>query len=87
MPEDARAQGSEAYLDAFMHGFEFVLFAIRGRLNDDKLDTRERARLEAFLDEYWRIVRAYRGREAAAPSPSALMARVFKIEVTPELAN
>lgn len=55
----------DAYLEAFMNGFEFVLLAMRGRLQDAGLDAQERARIESFLDDYARIVSAYRSRSSA----------------------
>jgi hypothetical protein len=62
-------QGASAdpngYLDAFMNGFEFVLLAMRGRLLEADLPPAERARIEAFLADYWRIVEAYQQRQAA----------------------
>lgn len=56
----------DAYLDAFMNGFEFVLLAMRGRLEETHLSADERARIESFLADYARIVSAYRARSAAA---------------------
>lgn len=76
----------DAYLDAFMHGFEFVLLAIRGRLAEEGLPPRERERLEAFLADYARIVRAYRDR-TGAPPPEGMAARAFRAEVTAALTN
>ena len=63
--------GSDGYLEAFMNGFEFVLLAIRGRLAETDLPDEERQRLEAFLEDYWRIAKAYRDRRPA-PEPSGL---------------
>lgn len=63
--------GSDAYLDAFIHGFEFVLLAIRGRLAENNLPAAERERLEGFLEDYWRISRAYHARR---PAPAAAAA-------------
>lgn len=57
--------GTEPYLDAFMNGFEFVLLAIEGRLRVEDLSAEDRARLEVFLKEYWRIAEAYRHRRPA----------------------
>lgn len=56
----------DAYMEAFMNGFEFVLLAIRGRLAEEKLPEEERARLELFLTDYSRIAEAYRARKPAA---------------------
>lgn len=61
----------DAYMEAFMNGFEFVLLAIRGRLAEAKLPPAERARLEVFLADYSKIADAYRSRRAA-PEPVGL---------------
>lgn len=53
----------EAYMDAFMNGFEFVLLAMRGRLAEGELPDEERAHVEAFLADYARIASAYRDRK------------------------
>ena len=83
--------GSEAYLDAFMNGFEFVLLAIRGRLAEADLPAAERARLEAFLADYWRISRAYHDRHPAAParaaSPALAVQGLLSAEIAPEMRN
>lgn len=57
--------GAEAYMEAFMNGFEFVLLAIRGRLAEGGLPREERDRLEAFLADYARIAQAYHARREA----------------------
>lgn len=62
----------EAYMEAFMNGFEFVLLAIRGRLGEGGLPPQERARLEVFLADYSRIAQAYRDRRAAPAAELAL---------------
>lgn len=62
----------EAYLEAFMNGFEFVLLAIRGRLAEGGLPPHERARLEVFLADYSRIAQAYRDRRATPAAELAL---------------
>ncbi|MFA5861948.1 MAG: hypothetical protein WDA16_09680 [Candidatus Thermoplasmatota archaeon] len=67
----------DAYLEAFMNGFEFVLLAIRGRLAEDNLPPAERARLEAFLQDYWRIVNAYKERTQAVPQSPLVSSRPF----------
>ena len=64
---------SDAYLDAFMNGFEFVLLAMRGRLAEADLPEEDRARLEAFLADYRRIARAYHDRTAAPKAPANLL--------------
>ena len=66
---------SDAYLDAFMNGFEFVLLAMRGRLAEADLPADDRARLERFLDDYRRVARAYHDR-TAAPIPPAHLLRI-----------
>jgi hypothetical protein len=63
---DVPMHATDEYLDAFMNGFEFVLLAIRGRLQVEELSKEDRARLELFLKEYWRIAEAYRNRRPAA---------------------
>lgn len=80
---------ADAYLDAFMNGFEFVLLAIRGRLAESELEPAERARLEAFLDDYQRICRAYRARTPAAEDdPSALRVHgAIAAELLPVMGN
>jgi hypothetical protein len=65
----ATSSDPDAYLDAFMNGFEFVLLAMRGRLQEAGLDEQERARIETFLADYARIVNAYRARHAGAAAP------------------
>ena len=77
----------EGYLDAFMNGFEFVLFAIRGRLQESRLDATERARIESFLADYDRIARAYRERQDA-PQPAPLASPLpFRVEMAEVPAN
>ena len=77
----------DAYLGAFMNGFEFVLLAIRGRLQESRLDAHERARIESFLQDYDRIARAYRNRETA-PEPTPLAAPLpFRVEMAEVPAN
>ena len=83
----APAVASEDYLQAFMSGFDFVLLAIRGRMQEADLPEAERARLEAFLADYWRISRAFHERtDAPAPVPLALTGPV-RAEVPPAMAN
>lgn len=57
-----------------MNGFEFVLLAIQGRLAEETLDQAERARMEAFLADYWRISRAYHDRHPAPALPEVVAA-------------
>ena len=59
----------DAYMEAFMNGFEFVLLAIRGRLAEEKLAPDERRRLEVFLADYAKIAEAYRLRRPAPDAP------------------
>ena len=59
----------DAYMEAFMNGFEFVLLAIRGRLAEEKLPPEERRRLEVFLADYSKIAEAYRARRPAPGTP------------------
>lgn len=66
------AADPEAYMEAFMNGFEFVLLAIRGRLAEGGLPPQERARLEVFLADYSKIAQAYRERRAAPAAEMAL---------------
>lgn len=78
----------DAYLEAFMNGFEFVLLAMRGRLQEGQLPPEERARLESFLEDYARITRAYRERRPAAPVEGAFgAASPFKALVTAVASN
>lgn len=46
-----------------MNGFEFVLFAIRGRLAEADLPADERERLEGLLADHSRIAQAYHDRK------------------------
>lgn len=83
----ALGTASEEYLAAFMNGFEFVLLAIRGRLAEDHVPPAERARLEAFLEDYWRLSRAYHDRHPA-PEPSGLgIHGRLPVEVVPAMKN
>ena len=70
--------GPDGYLEAFMNGFEFVLLAMRGRLQEADLPTDERARIEAFLADYWRIVQAF---QARAPVPLRRLPFVAELDV------
>ena len=77
----------DAYLDAFMNGFEFVLLAMRGRVQEERLPAADKARIEAFLEDYARIARAYRNR-APAPAPEPLAAALpFRLELAEVPAN
>lgn len=78
-------QDGDAYLGAFMNGFEFVLLAIRGRIQVEDLKPEDKKRLEAFLDEYSRIAEAYKSRQ---PDREALVieGRV-KAELAPTMSN
>ena len=78
----------DAYLEAFMNGFEFVLLAMRGRLQEDALPPAERARIEAFIADYARITQAYRERRVAPVDPSPLAtASPFKALVSAFAGN
>ena len=77
----------DAYLEAFMNGFEFVLLAMRGRVQEDRLPPADKARIEAFLDDYARIARAYRAR-TPAPDPEPLAAAMpFRLALAEVPAN
>lgn len=78
--------GTDAYLDAFMNGFEFVLLAIEGRLQVEDLSKEDRARLEVFLQEYWRVAQAYRQRRPADDSLLQIEG-VVAAEIAPMMAN
>lgn len=67
---------ADAYMEAFMNGFEFVLLAIRGRLAEADLPREERARLERFLADYSRIAQAYRARRTAPAGALVFHGRV-----------
>jgi hypothetical protein len=54
-----------------MSGFDFVLLAMQGRLREGTLPEDERARIESFLADYWRISRAFHDRKEA-PAPMGL---------------
>jgi hypothetical protein len=77
---------SEAYLEAFMSGFEFVLLAIRGRLAEPGVPAAERARLESFLADYWRISAAYHERHPA-PGQGLGIGGPFRAELPSVAAN
>lgn len=67
---------AEAYMAAFMNGFEFMLLAIRGRLAEEDMSDSERARLDAFLADYAHIAQAYHARTEAPASPLSIQGRV-----------
>lgn len=70
-----------------MSGFDFVLLAIRGRLAEADLPAEERARLEAFLADYWRISRAFHDRHGE-PAPAGLVLQgPVSADVPPVMAN
>lgn len=83
----AVVQGPEAYMEAFMNGFEFVLLAIRGRLAEESLPAAERARLEGFLADYARIAEAYRARRAAVEPRGFAIHGPLPADVLPAMAN
>ncbi len=66
----------EAYLEAFMNGFEFVLLAMRGRLQETGLSPADRARIEAVIEDYARIVEAFRARRPAPERHQAFVAEL-----------
>lgn len=74
-------------MDAFMNGFEFVLLAIRGRLKEADLAPAERARLEAFLEDYQKIALAYRGRRDSGDGSTLLVHHLVPAEVDAVLQN
>jgi hypothetical protein len=82
---ETAALSSEAYLDAFMSGFEFVLLAMRGRLAEPGLDAAERERLEGFLADYWRISASYHERHPA--KPAAALVHPFPVDLPPQAVN
>lgn len=84
---DGVAAGPDAYLEAFMNGFEFVLLAIRGRLAEDSVPAAERARLEAFLEDYWRLVNAYKERTQAEPDSPLVSSRPFRAQASMVTTN
>ena len=82
------ATDPEAYMEAFMNGFDFVLLAIRGRLAEGDLPPAERARLELFLQDYSRIAQAYRERRAASTAPAKLAIHgIVPVEIVPTATN
>ena len=76
---------SEDYLQAFMSGFDFVLLAMQGRLKEAGLPEDERARLEGFLADYWRISRAFHDRHEA-PTPTGISIKGPVVADVPPLA-
>lgn len=78
---------SEEYLQAFMSGFEFVLLAMQGRLEEGTLPEEERARVEAFLADYWRIARAFHDRHDAPASAATVFQGPLQVDVPPAMAN
>lgn len=81
------AADADSYLEAFMNGFEFTLLAIRGRLAESDLGPEERARLEAFLDDYARIVRAYKERRPEEPRAGLVLHGILPVEMLPTMGN
>lgn len=77
----------EAYMEAFMNGFEFVLLAIRGRLAEEDLEPAERARLEVFLADYSRIAQAYRLRRVAVAPEGLVVSGRVPAEILPVMGN
>lgn len=77
----------DAYMEAFMNGFEFVLLAIRGRLAEADLPADERARLELFLADYSRIAGAYRQRRAAAAPEALVFHGRIRVDVSAPATN
>lgn len=71
----------DAYLEAFMNGFDFVLLAMRGRLQESDLEPAERARIDAFLEDYARIPRAYRERRKPAVAEPLASMLPFRLEM------
>lgn len=63
----------DAYLDAFMSGFGFVLLAIKGRLAEAGVPAADRQRLDAFLRDYERLADAYRNRRGTRADRLRLM--------------
>lgn len=75
-------------MQAFMSGFDFVLLAMRGRLQEKDLPEAERARIETFLADYWRISRAFHERREAPAAPQALLVRgPLSADVSPAMTN
>jgi hypothetical protein len=81
------ALGSDAYLDAFMNGFEFVLLAMRGRIQEADIPVDERARLEAFLADYMRISKAYHDRTPAPARKGLTIDGRMPVDVVPAMVN
>lgn len=69
-----------------MSGFEFVLLAIQGRLAEPTLDPAERARIESFLADYWRISESYHQRHAPKVEAPAVVLP-FPVELAPQVVN
>jgi hypothetical protein len=81
------ATDPEAYMEAFMNGFDFVLLAIRGRLAEADMHPAERARLELFLQDYSKIAQAFRDRRAdLAPRGLAIHGSI-KSQLEPMATN
>lgn len=78
---------SEEYLQAFMSGFEFVLLAMRGRLEEGTLPDAERARVEEFLADYWRIARAFHDRHDAPVTRVPVLKGPINADVPPAMTN
>lgn len=78
---------SEDYLQAFMSGFDFVLLAMQGRLKEGDLPEAERARVEAFLADYWRISRAFHARHEVSAPPGFSIKGPLVADLPPVAAN
>lgn len=77
---------SDAYMEAFMGGFEFVLLAIRGRLAEANVSPADRERLEAFLADYWRISASYHARHPEKQA-HGLQVDVFRLDLPAQAVN
>lgn len=73
---------AEEYLGAFLDGYEFMLLAFEGRLDGDVPDD-----VEAFLDDYHRILELHRKHIEGEDDPDEVVLEEFPASLLPESQN
>lgn len=73
---------AEEYMGAFLDGFEFLLMAVEGRLEAEDPED-----LEAFLDDYHRILHLHRRHLAEDEGEEDLDLEEFPASLLPESRN
>ncbi|MHB8605718.1 MAG: hypothetical protein ACYDCK_10735 [Thermoplasmatota archaeon] len=71
------AQSEDEYLEAFMHGLEFALLGLTGRLESQRLTRSEREAMTLALEDYRRMLAEYQARGPARPKPFVTEAPIF----------